>query len=63
MFAAIDDERPRHRRPHCEVPPPRGGTGTPSSRARSRRGILAALGHDHPQRLDLVIDASVYRRS
>src|ERR1700739_969116 len=46
--------------PHCEVPPPRGNTGTPSSRAiaiaaaASPRRLLAAPRHDARQRLDLV---------
>ena len=42
--------------PHCEVPPPRGNTGTPSSRAivERRRDVLLVLRHGDAERLDLV---------
>ncbi len=56
MFAAVDDERPRHR-----LPALRGAAAARQHRhpllARDRdrrRRIVAALRHDHPQRLDLV---------
>ena len=42
--------------PHCEVPPPRGSTGTPSSTRDLQRDLRVALGlrHHHADRLDLV---------
>ncbi len=43
--------------PDCEVPPPRGSSGTPSSRAIAMRRahVVDRLGDDDAQRLDLVV--------
>ena len=42
--------------PHCEVPPPRGSTGTPSVARDRERGLDVGLvaRHDDAQRLDLI---------
>ena len=47
--------------PHWLVPPPRGSTGTPSSRAIASAAATSSIAsrHDHADRLDLIDRASV----
>ena len=56
MLGAVDHQRPVDRLAALAVPPPRGSTGTPSSRAIASAAATSSIvsRHDHADRLDLV---------